>query len=275
VESGESVIEDEKGRLPAHRVETSLDWTDLALPPEGRDAVDRIADLAPGPAGNVPASDPKGVSGAVLFQGPPGTGKTMVAALLGKTRGRPVWVVDLSAIAGKYIGETEKTLDRIVDAAEAAGAILLFDEADALFGKRTQVKDAHDRYANVEADHLLHRLERFRGLVIFATDRPGNIDPAFARRLRFVVDFPMPDAAARLILWRQALPRTALDASVDMEKLAFEHALSGGAIVNVARHAILRSAGAAISEEQLEQAIATVQARTIEASPGNSNGAAG
>jgi SpoVK/Ycf46/Vps4 family AAA+-type ATPase len=269
VESGESSVEDGTGRLPAHRLETLLEWSDLVLPPESRDAVDRIADLVRRPAGNAPASDPNGEGAAVLFQGPSGTGKTLAAALVAKAVGRPVWAVDLPAIVSKYIGETEKGLDRIFDAAEAAGAILMFDEADALFGKRSQVKDAHDRYANIEINYLLQRLESFRGLAIFATECPQNIDPAFVRRFRSVVDFPMPDAAARLILWRQALPRTALDASVDVEKLALEHALSGGDIVNVARRVILRSAGAAISEAQLEEAIAASELgnRTPDAGP--------
>jgi SpoVK/Ycf46/Vps4 family AAA+-type ATPase len=177
VESGKSLVEDEQGGLPAYRLETPLEWSDLVLPPDSREAVDRIA-------------DPKGESQIVLFHGPSGTGKSMVAALVGKALGRPVWLVDLSAIVSEYIGETEKGLDRLFDAAEAAGAILVFDEADALFGKRAQIKDAHDRYADIEADYLLQRLERFRGLAIFATRHRQNIDPAFMRRLRFVVDFP-------------------------------------------------------------------------------------
>jgi SpoVK/Ycf46/Vps4 family AAA+-type ATPase len=165
------------GALPFMRLETPLEWRDLVLPREAQEAVEGIRDLA------------RRSAGTALFHGPAGTGKSLTASLLGKALGRPVLRVDLSAIVSKYIGETEKNLARAFDAAEAEGAVLLFDEAEALFGKRTEVKDAHDRYANIEAAYLLQRLERFQGLALFATSRRENIDPAFLRRLRFVVDF--------------------------------------------------------------------------------------
>jgi SpoVK/Ycf46/Vps4 family AAA+-type ATPase len=167
-----------RGPRPLSRLETPLEWSDLVLPFEAQAAVDEIRTLASHSAG------------AVLFSGASGTGKSLAAALLGKVAGRPVLRVDLSAIVSKYIGETEKNLARAFDAAEAEGAVLVFDEAEALFGKRTEIKDAHDRYANIEIDYLLQRLERFHGLIIFTTRHKQDIDPAFLRRLRFVVDFP-------------------------------------------------------------------------------------
>jgi vesicle-fusing ATPase len=160
------------------RLETALEWRDLVLPREAKEAVEGIRALAL-------RSD-----AAALFSGSSGTGKSLTAALLGKALGRAVLAVDLPTIVSKSIGEAEKNFDRAFDAAEAAGAILVFDEAEALFGKRTEVKDAHDRYANIEIDYLLQRLERFRGLVLFTTGHRQDIDPAFLRRLRFVVDFP-------------------------------------------------------------------------------------
>jgi SpoVK/Ycf46/Vps4 family AAA+-type ATPase len=178
VGSDEAVPAAEPGGLPLSRLETALEWDDLVLPREAKEALAGIGALA------------RRSAGAMLFRGPAGTGKSLAAALLGKALGRSVLAVDLSAVVSKFIGETEKNIGRVIDAAEAAGSILVFDEADALFGKRTEVGDAHDRYANAEAAWLLQRLERFRGLSIFTTRQKQNIDPAFLRRLRFVVDFP-------------------------------------------------------------------------------------
>ena len=129
---------------------------------------------------------------AALFAGPPGTGKTMAAEAIADALRLPLYRIDLSQVVNKYIGETEKNLRRLFDAADAADVILFFDEADALFGKRTEVKDAHDRYANLEISYLLERMERFKGLAILATNRKKDLDEAFLRRLRFVVDFPLP-----------------------------------------------------------------------------------
>lgn len=167
-----------KPALPLSRLETPLGWRDLVLPREARESLDEIGSLGPGAAG------------AVLFGGAAGTGKSLAAALLGKKLGQPVLAVDLSRVVSKSIGETGKNLERAFGAAEAAGAILVFDEAEALFGKRTEIKDAHDRYANIEAAWLLQRLEAYRGLAIFTTRQKQDIDPAFMRRLRFVVEFP-------------------------------------------------------------------------------------
>jgi len=177
-----------------------------------------------------------------LFHGPPGTGKTLSACLLGERCGRQVHRVDLSLVASKYIGETEKNLSRLFDAAEREGHILFFDEADALFGKRTGVGDAHDRYANQEVSYLLQRIEAFGGVVVLASNMKHNIDDAFLRRFQSVIHFPLPKAAERLRLWREAIPAaTTPEASLDWPKLAEQFELSGGVIVNVLRYACLRA----------------------------------
>jgi SpoVK/Ycf46/Vps4 family AAA+-type ATPase len=146
---------------------------------------------------------------AALFGGPSGTGKTMAAQVLARALGIELLRVDLAGVVNKYIGETEKKLREVFDACEDSGALLFFDEADALFGMRTQVKDAHDRFANIEIDYLLQRIERFDGVAILATNRRQDIDPAFLRRLRFVVEFQTPRPDERMALWRNALRPTA------------------------------------------------------------------
>jgi hypothetical protein len=166
-----------------------------------------------------------------LFSGGPGTGKTMSAAVLAHEAGLDLWRVDLSAVVSKYIGETEKQLDHVFGLAREGDAILFFDEADALFGKRSEVKDAHDRYANIEVAFLLQRLEAFDGVVILASNLAGNVDPAFSRRIQFVIEFPLPDATSRERLWRAALPeRAPLADDVDLGFLARQFALAGGDI---------------------------------------------
>ena len=166
-----------------------------------------------------------------LFAGPSGTGKTMAASVLGSRLGMDVFRVDLSSVVSKYIGETEKNLERILGAAEHGNAILFFDEADALFGKRSEVKDAHDRYANIEVAFLLQRLETFDGIVVLATNLATNLDEAFSRRLHFTIDFPAPDEAARLELWRRAFPPAApVAGDVDVDFLASRFVITGGEI---------------------------------------------
>ena len=164
-----------------------------------------------------------------LFAGPSGTGKTMSAAVLARELGLELHRVDLSALVSKYIGETEKNLAKVFTAAEQSAAILFFDEADALFGKRTEVKDAHDRYANIETSFMLQRMETFDGVVILATNLAGNLDEAFSRRIQFHVEFPMPDAGLREQLWRKALPESApVDDDVDPVFLAGMFPMTGG-----------------------------------------------
>ena len=175
-----------------------------------------------------------------LFHGPPGTGKTLTAALLGKLTGRDVFRVDLSMIVSKFIGETEKNLAHLFDRAENKDWILFFDEADALFGKRTGVRDAHDRYANQEVSYLLQRVETFGGLVILASNFKANIDEAFIRRFQSIIHFPMPRTAERLRLWQQSLPpHIALDTDVNLKMLAERYELSGASIVNIVQYCCL------------------------------------
>jgi hypothetical protein len=166
-----------------------------------------------------------------LFSGSPGTGKSMSAGVLAHEAGLDLWRIDLSSVVSKYIGETEKQLDRIFAQARDGNAILFFDEADALFGKRSEVKDAHDRYANIEVAYLLQRLEAFDGVVILASNLARNVDQAFSRRMHFVIEFPLPDAGLRERLWRAAIPASApLAADVDLAFLARQFAFAGGDI---------------------------------------------
>ncbi len=177
-----------------------------------------------------------------LFYGPPGTGKTLSACLLGKHCGCDVYVVDLSMIVSKYIGETEKNLGRVFDMAENRRWILFFDEADALFGRRTQVDSAHDRFANQEVSFLLQRIESFNGVVILASNLKSNIDDAFLRRFHSVVYFPMPKPAERRRIWQRAFsPRAVLEPAIDLGRLAEKHDLSGGTIMNVVRYSSLKA----------------------------------
>jgi len=175
----------------------------------------------------------KGIS--ALFSGPPGTGKTMAAGVIAHELGVPLLHVDLSTIVSKYIGETEKQLAQLFDAAQSVKAALFFDEADALFGKRTEVKDAHDRYANLETSYLLQRIEYYEGLVLCATNFMKNIDEAFVRRFGFIVEFPFPSVFDRLRIWQGMwTPETPLEPEIDFRLLAERIELSGGYIRNMA-----------------------------------------
>jgi SpoVK/Ycf46/Vps4 family AAA+-type ATPase len=177
-----------------------------------------------------------------LFAGPPGTGKTMAAEAIASGLQLPLFRIDLSQVVNKYIGETEKNLKRLFDAADAAAAILFFDEADALFGKRTEVKDAHDRYANLEISYLLERMERFKGLAILATNRRRDLDEAFLRRLRFVIEFPLPGPRERQLIWRNAIPAGVASDDLDFEFLGQRFPIAGGHIRAIVFHACLQHA---------------------------------
>lgn len=177
-----------------------------------------------------------------LFAGPSGTGKTMAAEALAARLGLDLYAADLAGLSSKWIGETEKNLRRIFAAAERAGAVLFFDEADALFARRTEVRDAHDRHANVEVDYLLQRMEEYRGVAILATNRRNLIDPAFLRRLRFLVEFPLPEPADRVRLWRGVFPAQTPLGELDWEALA-RLELSGGSIRTIAVNAAFLAAG--------------------------------
>ena len=180
---------------------------------------------------------------SALFAGPPGTGKTMAAEILAARLGIPMLRVDLSQVVNKYIGETEKNLRRLFDAVEESDSLLFLDEADVLFGARMQVRNANDKFANMEAAYLLQRMERFRGLAILATNRRKDLDEAFFRRLRFVIEFPLPDAAERKRIWQSGVPPEVDCSALDFDFLARQYALSGGHIRSIILHACLQSAG--------------------------------
>lgn len=188
---------------------------------------------------------------SVLFSGPPGTGKTMAAEILAIRLDLPMFRIDLSQVVSKYIGETEKNLKRLFDIADISDTILFFDEADALFGKRSEVKDAHDRYANLEISYLLERMERFKGLAILATNRKKDLDEAFLRRLRYIVDFPLPGEDERYRIWKQVIPRSVDGSQLDIGFLARQFALAGGHIRSIVFNACLQNAGQA-QDPQME-----------------------
>jgi hypothetical protein len=213
------------------------DWSDLVLPAAQRDQLRSISaylrhrDRVLSDWGYEDAVSSQGLK--VLFAGESGTGKTMAAQVIATDLGLDVFRVDLATVVSKYIGETERNLDRIFGAAEGSNAILFFDEADALFGKRSEVKDAHDRYANIEVSYLLQRMETYPGAVVLATNYRRNIDEAFMRRLDFAIDFPFPEPADRERIWRRLLPDSApVGPDVDVEALARRFELSGGSIRN-------------------------------------------
>lgn len=179
---------------------------------------------------------------SALFAGAPGTGKTMAAEVLAAKLRLPMYRVDLSQVVNKYIGETEKNLRVLFDAAEQADLLLFFDEADALFGQRTHVKSSNDRFANLEVSYLLERMENFRGLAVLATNRKKDLDEAFLRRLRYVIEFTLPGEAERLTIWKKAIPVEVESSEIDLEFLAAEYALAGGNIRSIVLNACLQSA---------------------------------
>jgi hypothetical protein len=190
--------------------------------------------------GTARAWNESGIS--VLFAGPPGTGKTMAAEKMAIKLNLPMYRIDLSQVVNKYIGETEKNLKRIFDAADVSDMILFFDEADSLFGRRTEVSDARDRYANLEISYLLERMERFKGLAILATNRKKDLDEAFLRRLRYIIDFPLPEEAQRKQIWRQVVPEGADSSEIDFDFLARQFPMAGGNIRSVIFNACLQCA---------------------------------
>ncbi len=188
----------------------------------------------------------------VLFAGPPGTGKTMAAEIMARQLKLPMYRIDLSQIVNKYIGETEKNLKRVFDAAEISDMVLFFDEADSLFGKRTEVSDSRDRYANLEVSYLLERMERYKGLAILATNRKRDLDEAFMRRIRYVIDFPVPGEPERAAIWNQVIPHDVAESSkIDVPFLARQFPLSGGHIRSVVFNACLQSARGSGAKKEL------------------------
>jgi hypothetical protein len=231
--------------FPAERIETKAEWGDLILPAQTLQQVNELfvwlkhGDTLLRDWGMDKYLKP---GYRALFYGPPGTGKTMTASLLGKMTGRDVFRIDLSMVISKYIGETEKNLANLFDKAEHKDWILFFDEADALFGKRTSVRDAHDRYANQEVSYLLQRVETYNGLVILASNFKSNIDDAFVRRFQSIIHFPMPKPAERLKIWQNTLPKSIkLDTSVNLSQIAEKYEISGASIVNIVQFCCLRA----------------------------------
>jgi hypothetical protein len=233
--------------FPATRITTPLDWQDLVLDAATLRQVEMVGAWI---AHGATLMQDWGLAQRLkpgfrcLFHGGPGTGKTLTASLLGKRYGLPVYRVDLSRVVSKWIGETEKNLAGLFDQAEDRNWILFFDEADALFGKRSESSSANDRAANQQIAYLLQRLEDYSGLAILATNQHDYLDEAFARRFQSAIRFPMPDAAARARLWRDCFSNQRFAvADIDFDELAQRHELAGGAIINVLRYACLSAVG--------------------------------
>jgi SpoVK/Ycf46/Vps4 family AAA+-type ATPase len=232
----------------AERIVPAVEWDDLILPAMQKDTLRQLADQARlrmtvYETWGFAARGRRGLGISALFAGVSGTGKTLAAEVLARNLRLDLYRIDLSAVVSKYIGETEKNLKQVFDAAEEGGVLLLFDEADALFGKRAEVKDSHDRYANIEVSYLLQRMEAYRGLAILTTNRRDALDPAFLRRIRFVVEFPFPDAQQRAEIWRRVFPPQTPTEGLAMEKLARLNA-AGGNIRNIALGAAFIAANA-------------------------------
>ena len=229
--------------FPARLLTTKYEWSDLVLNPKTQEQlqellawtkfqhklmedVDMKKKLCPGYRS--------------LFYGPSGTGKTLTAALLGRHINKDVYRIDLSTVVSKYIGETEKNLEKVFERAENTDCILFFDEADALYGKRTNISDSHDRYANQEVAYLLQRIEEYPGLVILASNFKSNLDDAFLRRFQSLVHFPMPEVEERHLLWSKAFPKSfKLEPDIDLKNIAGKYRLAGGSIMNIIRYALL------------------------------------
>lgn len=253
--------------FPAKQVTTHLTWNDLVISDELQDQVNELVNWV---KYNEQLMQKWGMGKRLvkgyrsLFYGPPGTGKTFTAGLIAKELGKELYKIDLSMVVSKYIGETEKNLELLFARAEDKGWILFFDEADALFGKRTNVRDAHDKYANQEVSYLLQRIEDFNGLIILATNMKNNIDEAFIRRFNSILKFSLPNPEERSRIWRNAFPaerifyRQPVDPpsnempeEVDIPEIVRKYELSGGSIMNVVHFASLKAVRR--RQEQLEQ----------------------
>jgi SpoVK/Ycf46/Vps4 family AAA+-type ATPase len=229
--------------FPARLLTTKMEWDDLVLSPSTRLQFDEIEawlmyhEVLMKKWGMEKRLRP---GYKALFHGPPGTGKTLTATLIGKRTGKDVYGIDLSKVISKYIGETEKNLSNIFDRAENKDWILFFDEADALFGKRTNVSSAHDRYANQEVSYLLQRIESYDGLVILASNLKNNVDDAFLRRFQSIIHFPIPRPEERLALWQNGFSyKCKLEDKIDLKEIAKKYELSGGSIINVIQYGSL------------------------------------
>ena len=231
--------------FPARKIGTEMTWTDLVLHPHTQQQIEHISTWleyhqALSEDTNLKRKIKPGYR--VLLYGPPGTGKTLTAALLGKQFKKDVYRVDLSQIVSKFIGETEKNLENVFRRAESRNWILFFDEADALFGKRTNVQSSHDKYANQEVSYLLQRVEDYPGLLILASNFKNNLDDAFIRRFHEVVHVPLPNAQERKMLWEKSMPSNLqVHESVNLDTIADSYELSGASILSVVQYASLRT----------------------------------
>lgn len=254
--TGEIVKPKMSGNFPAQLVSTTLEWEDLILQEKVMKQVQEIQtwlqhnDTLMHEWGMKKVLKP---GYRVMFYGPPGTGKTLTTGLLGKYTGRDVYRIDLSMVVSKYIGETEKNLSLLFDKAANKDWILFFDEADAIFGKRTNVRDAHDKYANQEVSYLLQRIEAHPGLVILASNFKSNIDTAFTRRFQTIIEFEAPSYDERLRLWNNNLPEgVPLHDTVNLSEIAKRYAITGANIVNIIQYACLRALDSGQRELQLD-----------------------
>lgn len=233
--------------FPAKLLTTNMDWDDLFLSPNVQKQLGEIETwiIHRGTLMKDWGMDKILKPGyRSLFHGPPGTGKTTTAALLGKRTKRDIYRIDLSQMVSKYIGETEKNLARVFDRAENKDWILFFDEADALFGKRTSTRDSHDRYANQQVSYLLQRIEDFGGLVILASNFKSNVDDAFLRRFQSIIHFPMPTAEERAKIWDSGFSASVeLEKKIDLREVSEKYEISGGGIINIIQHCSLRALG--------------------------------
>lgn len=247
--------------FPAKRIENNMTWPDLVLHPTTYEQVEDIKtwlmynkELEKDPV--IARKIKKGYR--VLFYGPPGTGKTLTASLLSKQFQKDVYRIDLSQVVSKYIGETEKNMEKVFSKAENKDWILFFDEADALFGKRSNVSSAHDKYANQEVSYLLQRVEDYPGLIILASNLKNNIDQAFIRRFNSIIHFPVPNADERLAIWHKNIPETIkIDKAVQFKHYAIKYEISGSAITNIMQYASLYalSNGRIITGKAIEKGI--------------------
>ena len=244
----------------ARRIQPTAGWDDLVLPELQTDTLRQIAAQVrqrPQVHGKWGFAErySRGLGVTALFSGASGTGKTMAAEVVAAELDLDLYQIDLSGVVNKYIGETEKNLRRIFDAAEDSGAVLLFDEADALFGKRSEVRDSHDRYANLEVSYLLQRMESYHGLAILTTNMKHALDSAFVRRIRFIIQFPFPGAAERKQIWQRVFPSRTPVAGLDFARIS-QLNVAGGMIRNIATNAAFLAAdqGAAVGMEHILRA---------------------
>lgn len=251
-----------RGRLDglATRIQSNAGWADIVLPETQSSTLREIVSQVRNrhrvyETWGFAKRRSRGLGISALFSGVSGTGKTLAAEVLAGELDLDLYHIDLSQVVSKYIGETEKNLQKIFNVAEGSGAVLLFDEADALFGKRSEVRDSHDRYANIEVGYLLQRMESYGGLVILTTNMKSALDPAFLRRIRFVVQFPFPESSYRRRIWQCVFPAEAPLADIDFEALS-ELSVTGGSIANIAMSAAFFAAeeGSAVSMQHIERA---------------------